>query len=211
MKFHDRVDAGRKLALKLKSYQGKKDALILAIPRGGVIVAGEIARRLKLPLDVVIIRKIGHPANPELAIGAVGSAGTVFLNRDLLKLTGLQEEDLKDKIQNLKKEIERREKILRSDRKPFNIKNKIVIITDDGMATGSTMEAAILTLKKQKPKQIIIAVPVASKSAFKKILKIVDQAVALLIPEHFDAVGEFYENFAQVIDEEVIKILNFKE
>lgn len=206
--FKNRTEAGEKLAHHLKEY-ADKDVIVLSIPRGGVVVGYEIAKEFNCPLDVIIPRKIGAPNNPEFAIGAVSLDGAFILNPEINKEI-LDKEYLKKEIEKQREEIKRRFKIYRGE-KPFpDLNNKIVILTDDGIATGSTMLLAVKSLK-EKAKKIIIAVPVAPIDTYNRFLKIVDHFICLYLPEFFYAVGQFYEDFRQTTDEEVIKLLKESE
>jgi len=205
MIFKDREDAGRQLVKLLADYR-HMPAVVLALPRGGVPVAKEISESLKLPLDIVLVRKIGHPFNPEYAIGAIAENGQAVWND-----TEIQEIDsrqLNKKIQIEKLEIRRRAKLYRGGRPLINLKDKITILVDDGLATGLTMLAAIKAVKSQKPQEIIVAVAVAPKEVVDEINQMVDEFVALNIPEVFQgAVGSYYQSFPQLTDGEVIKLL----
>lgn len=204
--FKDRIDAGKKLAEKLKKYQGKKDAIILALPRGGVVVGEEIARELKLPLDIIVTRKIGFPGQVEYAIGAVGQKSTVLSEA----AETVEKNYLDQEILNQRREIARRLKAYRGNKPELKIKNKTVILVDDGIATGLTMIAAIKEAKLQNPKFIILAVPVASPDTVKKFKKMADELVILKTPEYFSAVGQFYDDFQQVTDKKVMDLLTRK-
>ena len=205
--FKNREEAGKKLASKLLNYKAIENLIVLAIPRGGVVVGKELAQALNCPLDVLITRKIGAPGNPELGIGAVGPGGIRIIDWDLAGRVGADKDYLESKIENLKFEIEEREKKFRVGKKPLEIKDKTVILTDDGIATGATIEAAIAWLKSQKAKKIILAVPVAPPEVIKKLKPLVDELICLDQPEFFAAVGQFYHDFPQILDEEVVKLL----
>ncbi len=196
--FKDRQSAGKLLAKHLKQYVGVDNMVILGIPRGGIVVAAEIAKELKLPLDIIVTRKIGHPNQPELAVGAVDLDGEVIGN--VGEVGGIVEKELG--------ELRRRESLYRQGRTPLKLKGKTVILVDDGIATGATTLAAVNYLKRHEAKKIILAVPVASYEAAEKLGKQVDEAIILETPEYFQAVGQFYEYFLPVSDEEVIKYLN---
>jgi len=209
--FQNREEAGKRLAEKIlrnediKKLREKK--IVLAIPRGGVVVGKILSQALNCPLDVLITRKIGAPGNPELGIGAVGPGGIRIIDWDLAERVGADKDYLKLQIENLKLEIAEREEKFRVDKKPLEVKDKNVILTDDGIATGVTVEAAILYLKSQKAKKIILAVPVAPSQVIKKLKPLVSELIVLKTPASFGAVGQFYEEFGQVSDETVIKIL----
>jgi len=206
--FQNRAQAGKKLASKLLSYKATKNLIVLAIPRGGVVVGKILSQALDCPLEVIVTKKIGAPGNSELAIGAVGVVGKPVIDEELAERVGADENYLKSKILNLKSEIKRREKIFRRDKLPLNLKDKTVILTDDGVATGATMMAAVEIARQQNPKKIIVAVPVIAKDTLEKIEKLADEVVFLDAPEMFFAVGQFYQDFSQITDEEVRKILS---
>ncbi len=207
MIFKDRLEAGELLAKKLRKYKGG-DTLILAIPRGGVVVAAEVAKELKAPLDLIIIRKLGAPGNPELAIGATTSYGSLVLDKELISKLKISKQYIEEEHQKQLLEAKRREKVFRSGRKQSKILGKNVILIDDGLATGSTIIAAITEIKQKSPKKLILAVPVAPKSTMKRIEPEVDSLISLSTPENFYAIGQFYSSFPQVSDEEVIRFLN---
>lgn len=207
MVFQNRVEAGKKLATKLSSYKKTKNLIVLGIPRGGVVVGKQLAEFLHSPLDVIVTKKIGAPGNPELAIGAVGAIGEPVINEELAARVGADEKYLKSQIANLKSEVARRIKEYRGNRPPLSLKNKTVIITDDGVATGATMEAAVEVVRQQNPKKIIVAIPVIARDSLAKIEAKADEIVYLDAPLMFFAVGQFYESFPQISDEEVVKLL----
>ncbi len=203
--FQNRIEAGKRLAQKIKKEISAKDlekAIILALPRGGVVTGAEAAKELKIPLDIIITRKIGALFNPEYAIAAVSKNELIINPRENPEPTYLQEEAKKQR-----EEIFRREKVFRQGRAAPYLENKIVILIDDGLATGLTMKAAILEVKKQKAKTVIVAVPVAPPDTVSEIFKMVDKIIFLDTPEPFFALGQFYQDFPQVSDEEVVKIL----
>ena len=203
--FSDRIDAGKQLGRKLEFLKGQ-DPLILAIPRGGAVVADTIATVLDCKLDIIVSRKIGAPQNPELAIGAVLHDGSYFPNSEVVKMLQVPQSyiDLEKSIQM--KEIERRLINYRGSLQ-YDLENKIIVIVDDGIATGATILVAALWVKKQKPKKVIIAVPVGSKDSIQKLKKIADKVIVLHAPDFFNAVGEFYKDFEQVEDEDVLEIM----
>lgn len=204
--FVDRVDAGRKLAALFENYRGS-DTVVIALPRGGVIVGAEIARALGCPIDVSISRKIGHPLNPEYAVGAISESGHIIGNRRELESIG--EEWLRRKIEEQKSEIARRRQLYLKGKQPIDVEGKTVIIVDDGIATGSTMMATIKDVKYRKPKKTVVAVPVAPKEVAELVRKEVDDFVAVSVPEFFiGAIGAYYDDFEQVSDDEVIRALN---
>ncbi len=204
MVFKDRVEAGKKLAKKLRS---TKNPFVLAIPRGGVVVGAQIAKEVKCLLDIIVARKLGAPGNPELAIGAVTSEGDLVLDELLTQRLGVHHEYILEEQERQMKEAERREKTYRHREAKLNLKGKTAILVDDGLATGSTMEAAIKLVKKEKAEKVLIAVPVAPKETVENLRGLVDGIVVLETPVSFQAIGQFYEYFPQVSDEEVIKIL----
>lgn len=208
MIFKNRTDAGLKLAEKLEKYKDVPNTVVLALPRGGIVVGYEVAKILNLPLDIVVPRKIGAPGNPEFAIGAVTESGEVILNEEVL---GISDEYLKTEVEKEKQEAERRLKLYRGGRPPLDLKNKTVIISDDGLATGLTMRAAIATAKKLGAKKIVVAIPVAPPDAVELIKKEVDEIFYLDASPLFGAVGAFYQEFGQTTDEEVIDLLKQSE
>lgn len=204
--FKDRKEAGRQLAARLKKYRSKT-TLILAIPRGGVVVGKELAKVLGCLLDVIVTKKIGAPGNPELAIGAVGPDGTMVLNQELAPRTGMDKKYINEEKKVKSREVARRMRTFRKGKKPLNLAGKTVILTDDGIATGATIEAAIKWIRTQKPKKVILAVPVAAPDSLAKFTLLADEVVCLDQPYFFAAVGQFYESFPQTTDEEVIELL----
>lgn len=216
--FIDRQEAGKKLAGKLieeLKEDGLKDfnpqsAIILAIPRGGIIVGKELSQKLSLPLDVLVTKKIPAPDNPELAIGAVGERGVLFLDEDLCQKLCVTEVYKKKIIEEKTQELKSKINFFRLGRPSLDLKGKTVVLTDDGVATGATMLTAIKVAKKFKPKQVFLAVPVIALDTLKKLKKEVDKVYFLWAQEIFFAVGEFYRNFDQVSDQEVQKILHLK-
>jgi putative phosphoribosyl transferase len=204
--FIDRVDAGKRLASALKDFSGKK-GIVLAIPRGGVVVGFMIAKALKLPLDVIIPRKIGAPDNPELAIGAVAEDGTAILDNNLIRYLGVSREYITEETERQKQEIGRRLKLYRQDVSYPNLKGLDVIVVDDGIATGSTMKAALASVKNRGAASITVAVPVGPPSTIEELEKIANRVVCLNTPEFFQAIGEFYTDFSQTSDEEVIELM----
>ena len=205
-RFKNRGEAAKKLAGELLEYRWK-NPVILAIPRGGVVIAYEIAKALNAPLDLIIPRKIGAPGNPELAIGAVTEDGTTILNQRLIDDLRIPKDFIELEKADQIQEIRRRTKVYRGDLPPLDLKNKTVILVDDGIATGATMKAAIQSVRRQKPSSIIVAVPVAPPDTVNELKKEVDKLVCPIVFEPFFAIGQFYEDFNQVSDEEVIKLL----
>lgn len=205
--FRDRRDAGARLAEKLAHYAGGSDAIVLGLPRGGVVVGDEIATALSCPLDVLIVRKIGFPTEPELAVGAVSETGTVVLNDDIISRYGITEKYLDEETSSQKKEIARRLSLYRAGAGIVPLDGRIAIVVDDGVATGATMKAALVTLKKERIARLVAALPVASQSAEAELGPLADEWVCLQAPEDFMSVGAYYRNFRQVSDEEVMEIL----
>jgi predicted phosphoribosyltransferase len=204
--FKDRIDAGQKLANRLAKEYEKSDAVVLAIPRGGVVVGDQVARILQLPLDIVIPRKIGAPNNPELAIGAV-APGTTIINEQLVEELEVPQEYIQAESERQKREISRRMRDYLGNRISPNLRGKTSIIVDDGVATGFTALAAIASVKSQHPKKTVLAAPVASTEAYKRLKKEVDEIICLRVESLFFAVGQFYEDFEQTTDAEVVNIL----
>jgi putative phosphoribosyl transferase len=208
--FADRVDAGRRLVSALKTLVDK-DAIVLAIPRGGVVVGYEIAKALDLPLDVIIPRKIGAPDNPELAIGAVTEDGTVLLDNRLVKYLRVSQDYIEKESETQKLAIQRRLRLYREDIPYPSLENRDVIIVDDGIATGSTMKAALASVRNKGAKNVVIAIPVGPPSTIRELEKEADHVVCLYTPESFYAIGQFYEEFTQTEDEEVTKLLKLNK
>ena len=205
MKFKDRKEAGQKLAEALRKYKNE-DAIVYALPRGGVVLGFEVAKELNIPLDLVITRKIGHPFQEEYAICAVAEDGDMLCNEE--ERLAIDEKWLEKEKKKEQEEAKRRREIYLSNRKSPSAENKTAIIIDDGIATGLTMSLAISEIKHKKPKRIIVAVPVASSDFVKKIKGEVDESVILYIPDiYLGAVGMYYDDFSQVEDGEVIKLL----
>jgi len=203
--FIDRKDAGNRLAEKLLGYRGK-NALVLALPRGGVAVGYEIARALNFPLDIVVVRKIGHPANPEYAICAVDEKGSLLC--DEAEARSVNQDWLKEETLRQKNEALRRIKVYRGGRKPEELSRKIIILVDDGIATGLTIRAAIQSIQKENPKELIIAIPVAPHEIIVELRKEVDAVVVLDdAKDYLGAVGAYYNDFPQVSDQEVVELL----
>ncbi|MDI6907740.1 MAG: phosphoribosyltransferase [Thermoanaerobacterales bacterium] len=204
--FRDRVDAGRRLLAALKGREYPR-GLVLAVPRGGVVVGAEVARGLGLPLDIIIPRKIGAPHNPEMAVGAVTQDGTAIYDEHLLVLLGLTPDSLAPKVREQVREIERRSALYRGGRPPVPWEGRTVILVDDGVATGYTTLAALRSLRRANPRRIILAVPVAPPETVARLRDEVDELVCLLAPEPFYAVGQFYREFDQTDDQTVIDLM----
>jgi predicted phosphoribosyltransferase len=208
MLFRDRDDAGRKLAAALAPLKGR-DCVVLALPRGGVPVAAHVAAELKAPLDLLLVRKIGAPRQPELAIGSIIDGGKPIIIRDeqLIAMTGTSQKLFREICTEELAEIERRRKFYLGNRPPPDLKGKIVIIVDDGLATGNTMRAALQAARLRHPEKIVMAVPVAPRGVIADFRDDADLVVCLATPEPFEAVGRFYENFEQVSNADVVAIL----
>jgi putative phosphoribosyl transferase len=205
--FRDRSAAGIRLAERLRQYQDRNDALILALPRGGVVTGYELARALNLRLDVLIVRKIGYPGQPELALGAVSETGTVVLNQSIVSSGVLSKEFIPTEIEHQKQEIARRIAMYRSGKGLDNLEGKTVILVDDGVATGATIKAAIGTLKQENLAKLVVALPVGPPETIHSFKTMVDEVICLDTPLPFIAVGNHYQDFAQVSDEEVVDLL----
>jgi predicted phosphoribosyltransferase len=206
MKFKDRNDAGLQLLQKLAWLKGK-DVIILAIPRGGIIIGDVIAKSLNVKLDVIVPRKLGAPSNPELAIGAVMHDGSTYLNDYVVKALNVNQQYIKKEIEQQVREIERRLQVFRGS-KTYVLTDKIIVLVDDGIATGATTMVAVTWIKKQKPKMVVLATPVAPGEIVNMLKPMVDELIILMMPLEFGAVGEFYEDFSQVEDEKVLEILH---
>lgn len=206
-KFHTRAEAGKMLARELTAYADCKDLLVLGLPRGGVPVAYEVAKILGAPLDICLVRKLGVPGHKELAMGAITAGGIQVLNYDVVSSLGITSQTIDQVTADELQELQRRDRAYRGDRPPLNVKNITVIVVDDGIATGSTMRAAITILKQQQPKRIVIAVPVAPPETCDQLSDQVDEVVCLKMPEQMYAVGVWYEDFSQTTDEEVRHLL----
>lgn len=205
MVFNDRIDAGKQLSRKLSHY--RDNAIVIAIPRGGVVTGKQVADELNLKLDIVIPRKIGAPENSELAIGAIAGEEAVLLNSELINELNVSNNYLENIILQERAEIKRRESLYRQGKDKIKIKDKNCILVDDGLATGFTARAAIAELKANKPSKIILAVPVAPKQTIQSLKNEVDEIVCVHIPDLFFALSQFYYSFEQVTDQEVITIL----
>jgi putative phosphoribosyl transferase len=206
-RFPDRSAAGRALAERLKRHRHKSSLRVLALPRGGVPVAYEVALALDAPLDVLVVRKIGAPGHPELAIGAIASGGARVVNESVVDELGLNDESIARAADAEKEELARRERTYRGDRPPVDVEGRTVILVDDGLATGATMRAAALALRAQNPARVVVAVPVAAEQTCAELRDDVDEVVCALTPEPFLAVGAWYEDFSQTTDEEVRELL----
>jgi len=205
--FKDRKDAGQQLAQRLAGVGGYEDAVFLALPRGGVPIAVEVAEAFSQPFDIIIVRKLGVPGREELAMGAVASGGVRVLNEDLIAQLNLTTEAIETVSRMETKELERREKVYRGGHPPVDVRGQKVVVVDDGIATGATMLAAIQLLRQQGAKHVIVAVPTAARDAADALRREADKVVVVIEPEIFGSVGRWYENFSQTTDAEVQKIL----
>jgi putative phosphoribosyl transferase len=201
--FRDRRDAGEQLAALLTGYRGRHGAVLLALPRGGVPVAGAVSRALALPLDVLPVRKIGAPGEPELAIGAVAEKGLVVLDEERIVAMRLSQGQMESAIAHERKELVRRERMYRGERAPLALAGQIAILVDDGLATGYTMLAAVRAVRLRQASRVIVAVPVAPQSTLDRIRAEADEIFCAYTPANLMAVGQYYEDFGQVSDEEV--------
>jgi putative phosphoribosyl transferase len=205
--FRDRADGGRKLAAQLTRYADRPDVLVLALPRGGVPVAYEVATALNAPLDVFLVRKLGVPGHEELAMGAIATGGVRVVNEELVRYLGIQDEVIDSIAAVEQRELERREEAYRDGRPPPHVKDRLVILIDDGLATGSTMRAAAASLRLQNPARIVVAVPVSSPETCAEFRSEVDEIVCAVTPQHFQGVGLWYDDFSQTSDDEVRELL----
>ena len=206
-RFRNRREAGRALAEKLTAYAGRSDLVVLALPRGGVPVGYEVAIALDAPLEVFVVRKLGLPWHEELAMGALASGGVRFLDENLIKAAGVTEDDIARVTAYEQRELERRERLYRGDSKFPSLEGKTVILVDDGLATGSTMRAAVSALRLENPLRIVVAVPVAAQETCTAFRQIADDIICAMTPDPFTAVGLWYENFSQTSDDEVHELL----
>jgi putative phosphoribosyl transferase len=205
--FRDRADAGRQLAAALHNYAQVSDVQVLALPRGGVPVGYEVAAELGAPLDVLIVRKLGTPGQPELAMGAIAGGGVRVLNPDVVDMLGLSSAAIDRVAEQELQEVERRERLYRGERPPLNVENRTVIVIDDGVATGSTFRAALQCLRGQKPRKLIAAFPVGAAGTVEHLRGLADEVICLETPEPFMAISLWYEDFPQVEDQEVRAML----
>lgn len=205
--FRDRSDAGRILAGMLDEYAYRPDVVVLALPRGGVPVGFEIARALNVPLDVMVVRKLGVPGHQELAMGAIASGRVRVLNEDVVRMLGISNQIVNEATEREQRELIRREQAYRGDRPPVEVQGRTVILVDDGLATGSTMRAAVAALRQRGPARILIAVPAAAPDTCAELRSEVDDIICAMTPEPFYSVGMWYEDFSQTTDEEVRDLL----
>jgi putative phosphoribosyl transferase len=207
MVFRNREEAGEMLAKRLRAYANREDVIVLGIPRGGVSVAFEVATALQAPLDIFVLRKLGVPGHKELAFGAIASGGSLVLDRRVIEGLDISDRQIEVVIANERMELERRELAYRDDKPPLEIEGLIAIVVDDGIATGSSMRAGIRALRQLKPARIVVAVPVAPLETCNRLRPEVDELVCVHRPQSFLAIGQFYKDFSQVSDQEVIELL----
>jgi predicted phosphoribosyltransferase len=203
IRYRDRVEAGRALAMLLRDYAGRDDVVVLGLPRGGVPVAAQVARELNAPLDVFMVRKLGVPGHEELAMGAIASGGVRVLNPEVIDALQIPAQAIEMTAQREQRELERRERVFRGDRPAPALRGKTAILVDDGLATGATMRAAVTALRALEPARIVVAVPVGAAETCERFRDDADEVVCALTPRPFEAVGLWYENFGQTSDAEV--------
>ena len=206
-RFRDRFEAGRRLAARLRDYAGRDDVIVLALPRGGVPVAYEVARALRAPLDVFLVRKLGVPGHEELAMGAIASGGVRVLNEEVVRPLRIPPQVIDEAARRELAELRRREREYRDARPPVDVAGKTVILVDDGLATGSTMLAAAGALRRMGPARLVVAVPVGAPETCERFQPMADDVVCAVTPEPFHAVGNWYEDFSQTSDDEVRDLL----
>lgn len=206
-RFQNRTEAGQALASLLSQYGDRTDVLVLGLPRGGVPVAFEIAAALHVPLDIFLVRKLGVPGHEELAMGAIASGDVRVLNQDVVEMQQISDDSLEEVTQREQQELERREHLYRGDRPALPIQDQSVVLVDDGLATGATMRAAILAVRQQQPAEIVVAVPVGARQAYEQLSPQVDAVICTVMPERFNSVGTWYEEFPQTSDREVCELL----
>lgn len=207
IRFRDRFEAGRMLAAQLTAFKQRPDAIVLGLPRGGVEVAAEVAAALELPLDVMVVRKLGTPGQEELAMGAVAAGGIRIRNQEVIVLARVSEPEFEAEALRELEEVERRAQIYRGDRPPLNLDGKLVILVDDGLATGATMKAAIAAVRAQHASTILVAVPVGAEESCAEVRPLVDELICISLPPNFAAVGKWYWVFPQTSDAEVRDLL----
>lgn len=207
MRYRDRKEAGQRLAERLLDYRDRPGVVVLGLPRGGVVVAYEVARRLHAPLDVFLVRKLGAPGQEELAMGAIASGGVRVLNPAVVEACGIPADLIEEITEQERRELERRDKLYRGDRPPLGVEGRTVILVDDGIATGATMRAAVAALRRLNPARIVVAAPVAAPQACEFLAEEADEAVCDFLPDPFYSVGLWYEDFTQNSDEEIRELL----
>ncbi len=207
-RFQDRREGGARLAEKLRAYANRAEVIVLALPRGGVPVGFEVAEELRAPLDVFVVRKLGVPGQEELAMGALASGGVRVLDDELIRVAGISADDIERATTVATQELSRQEARYRGDRPFPNLRDKVVILVDDGLATGSTMRAGVRALRAQRPMSIVVAVPVGAPETCDALRAVADDVICVERPDPFRAVGLWYEDFAQTTDEEVPALLD---
>ncbi len=207
MRFRDRREAGRAVAGKLQAHADHPGTVVLALPRGGVPVAFEVARELHAPLDVFVVRKLGLPGHDELAMGALATGGVRVINQDLVRDLRLPEAVVEAVTARERRELERRERLYRGDRPPLDVRGRTVILVDDGLATGSSMRAAVVALRQRRPARIVVAVPVGAPETCAALQAEADETICANTPVHFESVGQWYDDFSQTTDAEVKELL----
>ena len=205
--YANRREAGKELAARLAEFAGRHDVVVLALPRGGVPVAAEIADALPAPLDIFLVRKLGLPGNSELAMGAIASGGVRVLNDDVVRMYGVPDRTIDEVAREESAELARREREYRQGRALVDVSGRVVILVDDGLATGSTMKAAVAALRQLGPARLVVAAPVGSPSTCEDLRALADEVVCARTPANFSAVGEWYDDFSQTTDEEVRQLL----
>ncbi len=207
MVFRNRKEAGQMLAKQLRAYANREDVIVLGVPRGGVPVAFEVATALQAPLDIFVLRKLGVPGHEELAFGAIASGGSLVLDRRVIDGLDISDRQIEVVTANERRELQRRELAYRGDRPPLEIEGLITIVVDDGIATGSSMRAGIKALRQLEPARIVVAVPVGPLATCNRLRPEVDEFVCFYVPQSLYAIGQFYKDFSQVSDREVIELL----
>lgn len=206
-RFRDRADAGRVLARELARYRADPQVVVLALPRGGVPVGFELAQALGAPLDVFVVRKLGAPGQPELAVGAIASGGTLVVNEQVVRELGIARVAVERRAAAEREELARQERTYRDGHPAIDVEGRTVVLVDDGLATGASMRAAVLALRERHPRRIVVAVPVAAREICADLRRVADEVVCASTPDPFLAVGAWYEDFAQTTDDEVRELL----
>lgn len=209
--YRDRRHAGQVLAGELRAYAGRSDVVVLGLPRGGVPVAAEVAKALGAPLDVFVVRKLGAPRREELAMGAIASGGVRILNDDVVRTLRIEQDVIERTTELETRELKRRERLYRGDRPPLELAGRVAILVDDGLATGSTMRAAIAAARLHGPSEVVAAVPVAAPSVCASLRSVADRVVCAVTPAHLYAVGQWYRNFTQTSDDDIADLLGIDD